>query len=161
MRYSKPEVLLLLLLPVITYGCRKAVENRLFTLLPVSVTNADFNNELDYSEQLETKFNIYTFRNFYNGAGVGVGDFNNDGLMDIFMTSNMGKNTLYLNKGDFRFEDISESAGIRGEGWSTGVSLADVNADGFTDIYVCKSGNVKGVQSFQRIIYKQRRPHLH
>jgi enediyne biosynthesis protein E4 len=147
----KPEVLLLLLLPVITYGCRKAVENRLFTLLPVSVTNADFNNELDYSEQLKTKFNIYTFRNFYNGAGVGVGDFNNDGLMDIFMTSNMGKNTLYLNKGDFRFEDISESAGIRGEGWSTGVSIADVNADGFTDIYVCKSGNVKGVQSFNEL----------
>jgi enediyne biosynthesis protein E4 len=151
MRYCKKGILILLFLSFVAYGCRKAGENKLFTLLPVSVTQAGFNNELDYSKQLETKFNIYTFRNFYNGAGVGIGDFNNDGLMDIFMTSNMGKNTLYLNKGDFRFEDISESAGIQGEGWSTGVSLADVNADGFTDIYVCKSGNVKGVQSFNEL----------
>jgi enediyne biosynthesis protein E4 len=144
-------VILLVLLAVLTPGCRKAGQQHLFKLLPASVTNAEFSNELDYSEQLESKFNIYTFRNFYNGGGVGVGDFNNDGLMDIFMTSNMGKNTLYLNKGDFRFEDISEKAGIQGEGWSTGVSLADVNGDGFTDIYVCKSGNIRGVQSFNEL----------
>lgn len=132
---------------ILSISCARQEDRQLFTLLPASLTNADFNNELDYSKQLETRFNIYTFRNFYNGGGVGLGDINNDNLIDIFMTSNMGRNTLYLNKGDFRFEDISVSAGIEGEGWSSGVSIADVNGDGFSDIYVCKSGNIRGVQS--------------
>jgi hypothetical protein len=119
----------------------------LFTLLPSSSTHATFVNELDYKKQLESGFNIYTFRNFYNGAGVGLGDINNDGFTDIFMTSNMGRNKLYLNKGNFRFEDISVRAGIEGSGWSTGVAFADVNGDGLPDIYVCKSGNIDGSQS--------------
>ncbi len=90
--------------------------------MPASVTHADFVNHLDYDTQLKTKFNIYTYRNFYNGGGVALGDVNNDGLIDIFMTSNMGSNVLYLNKGNFEFEDISKSAGIEGIGrWSTGV----------------------------------------
>jgi hypothetical protein len=115
--------------------------------MPASVTHADFINKLDYDTQLKKKFNVYTFRNFYNGAGVALGDINNDGLPDIFMASNMGANKLYLNKGNFKFEDISLKAGIIGEGWSTGVSFADVNGDGWTDIYVCKSGNIYGIQS--------------
>ena len=120
-------------------------ENKLFTLMPASVTNADFVNHLDYDTQLKTKFNIYTYRNFYNGGGVALGDVNNDGLIDIFMTSNMGTNVLYLNKGNFEFEDISKSAGIEGIGrWSTGVAMADVNGDGWNDIYVCNSGNLEG-----------------
>ena len=119
----------------------------LFTLMPSSVTKAGFINHLDYDIQLNTKFNIYTFRNFYNGGGVALGDVNNDGLIDIFMVSNMSVNKLYLNKGNFRFEDISHRACIEGEGWSTGVSFVDVNGDGWTDIYVCKSGNADGVQS--------------
>ncbi len=128
-------------------SCSKHAGNKLFTLLPASKTHADFANNLDYETQLKTKFNVYTFRNFYNGAGVAIGDINNDGLMDIFMNSNMGTNVLYLNKGNLEFEDISEKAGIRGNGWSTGVSFVDVNGDGLTDIYVCKSGNADGVQS--------------
>ena len=117
----------------------------LFTLMPSSVTNAEFINHLDYDVQLKTKFNIYTYRNFYNGGGVALGDINNDGLIDIFMTSNMGTNVLYLNKGDFRFEDISDKAGIGGKGkWATGASFADVNGDGWIDIYVCNSGNLEG-----------------
>jgi hypothetical protein len=136
-----------LLLPLIIYSCTKQSGDRLFTLMPVSVTHADFVNKLDYDTQLKKKFNVYTFRNFYNGAGVALGDINNDGLLDIFMTSNMGTNKLYLNKGNFEFEDISHKAGIEGEGWSTGVSFADVNGDGLLDIYVCKSGNVNDVQS--------------
>lgn len=112
--------------------------------MPESVTHAGFINKLDYEMQMKSKFNIYTFRNFYNGGGTGIADFNNDGLQDIFLTSNMGCNALYLNKGNFRFEDISSSAGICGKGWSTGVALADVNGDGLTDIYICKSGNIPG-----------------
>jgi hypothetical protein len=122
-------------------SCSKQAERHLFTLMPAAVTHADFINDLDYEKQLKEKFNIYKFRNFYNGGGVALGDINNDGLLDIFMTSNMGTNKLYLNKGNFEFEDISVKAGIEGKGWSTGVSFADVNGDGLTDIYVCKSGN--------------------
>jgi hypothetical protein len=135
------------LMPLFIIACSKQSGNHLFTLMPASVTHADFINKLDYDAQLKKKFNVYTFRNFYNGAGVALGDVNNDGLIDIFMTSNMGTNVLYLNKGNFEFEDISRRAGIEGKGWSTGVSFADVNGDGWMDIYVCKSGNAEGVQS--------------
>ena len=117
----------------------------LFTLMDEAHTHAGFINHLDYDEQLKNKFNIYTYRNFYNGGGVAIGDVNNDGLMDLFLTSNMGPNVLYLNRGNFEFEDISIQAGIQGHGeWSTGVSMADVNGDGWTDIYICNSGNVEG-----------------
>jgi hypothetical protein len=131
---------LLLLLLSLTH-CNKPSGNHLFTIMPASITHADFVNKLNYDIQLKKKFNVYTFRNFYNGGGVALGDINNDGLLDIFMTSNMGTNALYLNKGNFKFEDISEKAGIQGKGWSNGVSFADVNGDGLLDIYICKSGN--------------------
>ena len=141
--------LIWLLLPLFLFACSSQKQEQsvdsLFTLMPASITHADFVNHLDYDEQLKKKFNIYTYRNFYNGGGVALGDVNNDGLIDIFLTSNMSSNVLYLNKGNFEFEDISEKAGIAGKGeWSTGVSLADVNGDGLTDIYVCNSGNVEG-----------------
>ena len=130
-------------------GCTKNLPDEpveaLFTLMPATTTHAGFVNLLDYDEQLKKKFNIYTYRNFYNGGGVALGDVNNDGLMDLLLTSNMGPNVLYLNKGNLEFEDISSAAGIQGEGeWSTGVSMADVNGDGWTDIYICNSGNVEG-----------------
>ncbi|HEY9490167.1 MAG TPA: VCBS repeat-containing protein, partial [Chryseosolibacter sp.] len=90
----------------------------------------------------EQNFNILNYRNFYNGGGVGIGDINNDGLPEIFLVSNMGENKLYLNHGNFVFEDITSQAGLKGQrSWSTGVTMADVNADGFLDIYVCNSGN--------------------
>ena len=145
-RYTRSlKVLFWLVVPVFISACNKQHANQLFSLLPNSKTHADFINHLDYAEQLKTKFNIYTYRNFYNGGGVGLGDINNDGLIDIFMTANMGANKLYLNKGDFNFEDISASAGIEGKGnWSTGVCMADVNGDGLTDIYICHSGNMEG-----------------
>jgi enediyne biosynthesis protein E4 len=139
---------LILLTSCVTVSCSNQPGRsgkELFTLMPSSVTHAEFVNNLDYHKQLETRFNIYTYRNFYNGGGVALGDINNDGLIDIFMTSNMGSNVLYLNKGDFKFEDISQRAGIQGKGqWATGAAFADVNGDGWTDIYVCNSGNVEG-----------------
>ena len=114
---------------------------KLFEQLSPASTNINFTNKLTYDD----RFNIYTYRNFYNGGGVAIGDINNDGLPDIFFTANMTPNKLYLNKGNFKFEDITEKAGIGKKGkWSTGVSMADVNGDGFLDIYVCNSGDIKG-----------------
>lgn len=90
----------------------------------------------------EENFNILNYRNFYNGGGVGIGDINNDGLPDVFLVSNMAESKLYLNRGNFVFEDITRQAGLKGErSWSTGVTMADVNGDGFLDIYICNSGN--------------------
>ncbi len=109
----------------------------LFEQIPSKVSGITFSNDLEYTEEL----NPYIFRNFYNGGGVGLGDINNDGLLDIFFSGNLVSNKLYLNKGDFRFEDITERAGIGSEGvWTTGVSIVDINGDGLLDIYICKSG---------------------
>ena len=113
----------------------------LFTRMDSSLTGINFKNTLSFDE----KFNIYKYRNFYNGGGVAIGDINNDSLPDIFFTSNMERNKLYLNKGDFHFKDITEIAEVGGtHPWSTGVTMADVNSDGWMDIYVCNSGNVAG-----------------
>lgn len=98
----------------------------------------DFSNNLAYTEEL----NPYTYRNFYNGAGVAIGDINNDGLLDIYFAGNQVDNRLYLNQGNLKFKDITETAGVACAGvWSTGVTFVDINADGLLDIYVCKSGN--------------------
>ncbi|MEM6343748.1 MAG: CRTAC1 family protein, partial [Bacteroidota bacterium] len=122
-------------------GAKEEVNGPLFTLLDSQETGISFINRLPNQDE----FNIYTYRNFYNGAGVAIGDVNQDGLQDIFLTANLESNRLFLNKGDLQFEDITETAGIAGErAWSTGVSMADVNADGWIDIYVCNSGDIAG-----------------
>ena len=103
--------------------------------------------ELDFANNLsfDKKFNIYTYRNYYNGGGVAIGDINNDGLQDVYLTGNIEPKQLYLNEGDFKFKDITKEAGVEGKrAWSTGVSMADVNGDGLIDIYVCNSGDIKG-----------------
>lgn len=147
-RYTSAIRLSICSILLLQMACNKAgmhKEAPLFTLLSEEVTHAGFINHLDYAQQLENKFHIFTYRNFYNGGGVALGDVNNDGLIDVFLTANMGPNALYLNKGNFEFEDISQPAGITGKGqWSTGVSMADVNGDGWVDIYVCNSGNFPG-----------------
>jgi len=128
---------------IFSAGCKHTPknDNKLFELLGNDRTNIDFNNKLTYDNQ----FNIFTYRNFYTGGGVAVGDIDNDGLPDIFFTGNQVANRLYLNKGNFQFEDITEKAGIQKKGkWSTGVCMADVNGDGLLDIYVCYSGIAPG-----------------
>ena len=116
-------------------------EETLFTLLSSDSTGVSFVNSVENQKD----FNIFKYRNFYNGGGVALGDINNDGLIDIFFTGNMVANRLFLNKGDFRFEDISETAGVTGnKPWSTGVVMADINADGLLDIYVSNAGNMEG-----------------
>jgi hypothetical protein len=110
----------------------------LFSLIPGIESGIGFENQVSYTEE----YNTYTYRNFYNGAGVALGDFNNDGMVDIYFCGNIVDNKLYINRGDFHFEDVTEQAGVACPGvWSTGVSVADVNGDGWLDIYVCKSGD--------------------
>lgn len=105
-------------------------------------TGIDFVNNVKDSKD----FNILTYRNFYNGGGVAIGDINNDGLADIFFTANMGSNRLYLNKGKWNFEDISAKAGfVEKQDWSTGAVMVDINGDGWLDIYVCNAGFINGI----------------
>ncbi|WP_290791667.1 VCBS repeat-containing protein [Flavihumibacter sp. UBA7668] len=127
-----------LLVVLVLSGCSDEVKkNTLFDELPADQTGIDFINELKEDERL----NILTFEYFYNGAGVGVGDFNNDSLPDLFFASNMGDSRIYLNKGNFKFTDITDASGIDTRGkWATGVSIVDINQDGNADIYLSFAG---------------------
>jgi len=135
---------ILLFISLLDWSCTRqhgSARDALFSLLDQEHTQIAFVNQVEYTEE----YNTYTYRNFYNGAGVGLGDFNNDGLPDIYFCGNLVDNKLYLNKGGFVFEDITESAGVACKDvWSTGVSIADINGDGWPDIYVCKSGDPRG-----------------
>ncbi|MBS9523990.1 VCBS repeat-containing protein [Litoribacter alkaliphilus] len=131
---------------LLTIGCQSQPETdipqgKLFTRLTPQQTGIHFTNELEDSED----FDVFRYRNYYNGGGVAIGDINNDGLPDIFLTANRGQNKLYLNQGDMRFEDITDKAGVAGtKPWSTGVTMVDINGDGLLDIYVCNSGDLEG-----------------
>ncbi|MCY3486923.1 MAG: VCBS repeat-containing protein, partial [Bacteroidetes bacterium] len=122
-------------------GACTAEKGPLFEQIDVKEAGINFENALRY----EDEFNVYRYRNFYNGGGVAIGDINNDGLPDVFLTGNQTPNRLYLNEGNFQFRDISEEAGITGtRAWSTGVSMADINGDGLLDLYICNSGIISG-----------------
>jgi hypothetical protein len=144
-------VFFVLIISLLACSCtrqRGDAQDKLFTLLDREHTRIEFVNQVEYTEE----YNTYTYRNFYNGAGVGLGDFNNDGLPDIYFCGNLVDNKLYLNKGDFVFEDITESAGVACRNvWSTGVSIADINGDGWLDIYVCKSGDPRGTHRYNEL----------
>lgn len=118
-------------------------EAPLFDKLDPKESNITFKNELIESKNISILDYLY----YYNGGGVALGDINNDGLVDVYFTSNQGKNKLYLNKGNNKFEDISAKAGVEGQSdWKAGTVMADVNGDGFLDIYVCA---VVGINGFE------------
>ncbi len=132
LHWLKPSLLL------IVFGCVQEEPDTLFVHRDSAHTGISFVNQLEQSPQL----NILNYLYFYNGAGVAAGDFNGDGLVDLYFTSNQGADKLYLNKGNFVFEDITERAQVNNAGgWTTGVTHGDVNNDGLLDIYVCKVGD--------------------
>src|SRR5579859_3694891 len=109
----------------------------LFKVLNHDRTGLDFSNTLHPTQS----FNVFDYMYFYNGGGIGAADFNNDGKIDLFFAANQGNNKLYLNQGGLRFEDVTAKAQIpQDSGWSTGVSVVDINDDGLLDIYICKVG---------------------
>jgi len=134
--------LFLFIVACLLSSCKR--EESLFVILPSSKTNIYFTNTLEKHKAFGILYYLY----YYNGGGVAIGDINNDGLPDIFFTANhKGGNKLYLNKGDFKFEDITAKAGVAGHSdWCTGVTMADVNGDGLLDIYVCAVQGEHGLQ---------------
>ena len=138
---SKWGLVAVVLAAAVLFSCGRRRET-LFTSLPASQTHVDFANNLPNRSDLSILDYVY----YYNGGGVAVGDINNDGLPDLYFTGNgKGKNKLYLNKGNFVFEDITGRAGVAGSAdWCTGVTMADVNGDGYLDIYVCAVANTMG-----------------
>lgn len=133
------------------YSCKE--ENKtLFTLTDPKETGLDFINDLPYTEE----YNTYTYRNFYNGGGVALGDINNDGLLDIYFTGNIKDNKLFLNKGNWIFEDITSKAGVAcTDVWSTGATFVDINGDGLLDLYVCKAGKPGGINRHNELFINQ------
>src|SRR5688572_15949461 len=142
MRTPTKSVAATVLLLFLAMSCTTENE-KLFSKMSARQTGIDFVNENHETE----RSNILTYEYFYNGGGVALGDINNDGLVDIYFTSNLFSNKLYLNEGNFRFKDITEQSGAACEtGWKTGVSMVDINNDGFLDIYVCRSASPDSVR---------------
>ncbi len=116
----------------------KEAAEHLFTNIPVTESGVNFRNSVEENNM----FNFINYIYIYNGGGVAIEDFNNDGWKDIYFTSNQSSNKLFLNKGDFEFDDVTSNYGVAdAQGWTTGVSVVDINNDGWKDIYVCKSGS--------------------
>ena len=139
-QFGRNNILIItLLLTAFFSGCKseKKVKDVMFETLDNKRTGIDFSNDLSYNQQ----FNLFKYMYFYNGSGIGAADFNNDGFIDLFFGSNQHENKLYLNLGGIHFKDITKAAGIPEDGgWTTGISVVDINNDGLMDIYVCRVG---------------------
>ena len=128
------------------------IESPLFEMLDATKTGIQFENKLKPTAD----FNMFHYMYYYNGAGVGTGDFNNDGKIDIFFASNEGENQLYLNKGGLHFENVTKAALIpQDSAWNTGVSVVDINNDGLLDIYICRLGNFEKFKSKNQLLICQ------
>ena len=155
MRYHKialASFILLLIFSCDNIGITKKTSDAgtLFSLVPSDQTKINFENVV----KQDNNFNCVRYMYALNGGGVAVGDINNDGLQDIYFTSNQESNKLYLNKGNFEFEDITESAGVADNiGWTTGTSMIDINNDGWLDIYVCKSASLESSEWRKNKLY--------
>ncbi len=144
---SHPRAPLILLATAFLLGCSREdpatiqappADGRRFTELPGDYTGVRFENRVEDTRNL----NIFTYRNYYNGGGVALGDLTGDGLPEVMLTSNLDDNRLYVNEGGFRFRDVTKEAGVAGAGsWATGVTFVDLNDDGLLDIYVCYAGD--------------------
>jgi enediyne biosynthesis protein E4 len=138
MTINKKTYLFIFLLPFFIPGCKtnNTVNDSFhFTQMNAGETNISFNNAISENDSV----NVFTNEYMYNGSGVGIGDFNNDGLPDVFFCGSMASSKLYINKGNFKFDDVTEKAGLQTNEWCTGISIVDINNDGFPDIYVCAS----------------------
>ncbi len=136
---------------IATMACKPAVVKQpaMFEILDSSRTGLLFNNKLKPTKE----FNMFKYMYFYNGGGVGAGDFNNDGLIDLFMSANQGDDKLYLNKGNLNFKDVTTEAKIPQDGgWSTGVSVVDINNDGLLDIYICRVGEYETLHGQNQLL---------
>lgn len=134
---------------VIASGCKQANTPSLFTPIDSKESGLIFTNTLTPT----TDFNLFSYMYYYNGAGIGAGDFNKDGKIDLFFAANQTGNKLYLNKGAMQFEDITTAAKIPNDSaWSTGVSVVDINNDGLLDIYVCRVGNYKVLKGKNQLL---------
>lgn len=146
------KIIFLLLVLTLLSACKnKSTITPLFQL--EEGTGISFSNNVHNTKD----FNIFSYRNFYNGGGVAVGDVNNDGLADVFFTANMDSNSLYLNKGAWQFENVTDKAGFKQTGkWGTGVVMVDINADGWLDIYVCNAGYQSGISNENELYINNR-----
>ncbi|MEI9806417.1 MAG: VCBS repeat-containing protein [Bacteroidota bacterium] len=140
-------------LSVFIAGCKTDKKlPAMFEVLDSKRTGLSFSNDLSYNKD----FNLFKYIYFYNGSGAGAGDFNNDGLIDLFFGSNQHDNKLYLNAGDLNFRDVTKDAGIPGDGgWTTGISVVDINNDGLLDIYVCRVGQYETLKSKNQLLICQ------
>lgn len=151
--YKNVGLLFSFLSGVILYSCQtNKIENPLFVTLDAAATGLNFTNKLTATPH----FNMFHYMYFYNGAGIGAGDFNNDGLIDLYFSANQVDNKLYLNKGGLQFKDVTTQSKITQDGgWSTGVSVVDINNDGLLDIYVSKVGNYETLKSKNQLFICQ------
>ena len=122
---------------IIFYSCQDNEQPR-FRLVNPTESGINFNNTIKENDSV----NVVDFLNVYNGGGVAVGDINNDGMLDAYFSGNMVSGRLYLNKGNLKFDDISNQSGIMDNRWGTGVTMVDINQDGWLDIYVSVSGDL-------------------